>query len=90
MILECGKKYIPDNTTYLNYAFCVMGADYPPSSGASCAAEVGVSFEPIEQCSNSTEGELILHEVGVAQSQLDPSVFYVPWIIVNDVSMLLF
>ncbi|MCL4143308.1 UNVERIFIED_CONTAM: hypothetical protein GTU68_005540 [Idotea baltica] len=84
-VLGCGQQYITDHETYLDFAFCVMAADNPPSSGEACAAEVGVTYDPIVQCANSTEGENFLHDVGVIQSQLDPELYYVPWIIINDV-----
>ncbi|KAL7632414.1 UNVERIFIED_CONTAM: hypothetical protein RMT77_017268 [Armadillidium vulgare] len=83
-LLDCGLEHIEDHETFLNFSFCVMAAEYPPSSGVECANQVSVSPDIIINCANSTEGENLLHDVGVSQSQLVPEVNYVPWIIIND------
>lgn len=51
-----------------------------------CAEQSGVDYAPVEQCYNSVEGHVLLHDVGVIQNTLDPTLYYVPWILINDVS----
>ncbi|RXG73042.1 hypothetical protein Avbf_02820 [Armadillidium vulgare] len=88
-LLDCGLEHIEDHETFLNFSFCIMAAENPPSSGVECANQVSVSPDIIINCANSTEGENLLHDVGVSQSQLVPEVNYVPWIIINDRSVLI-
>ncbi|RXG73040.1 Gamma-interferon-inducible-lysosomal thiol reductase [Armadillidium vulgare] len=84
-ILACGQKYLTDHEVFLDFNFCVMGASYPPSSAVNCSELVKISPDVITGCANSTEGENLLHEVGVYQGQQDPAVEYVPWVIINDI-----
>ncbi|RXG73043.1 Gamma-interferon-inducible lysosomal thiol reductase [Armadillidium vulgare] len=83
-VLACGQQYITNHNTFLEFNFCVMGAEDPPSSGEECANQVGASATDIITCANSTEGEFLLHEVGLVEAKLDPQLTYVPWIIIND------
>lgn len=54
-----------------------------------CAQEAGITnYNDIETCTTSVEGQQLLHEVGLIQQTLDPQIYYVPWILVNDVSIL--
>lgn len=46
------------------------------------------NFNEIEACYNSVEGQQLLHDVGLIQETLDPQIYYVPWILINDVSRL--
>lgn len=55
------------------------------SERVQCAEEVGVDYTPIEACVDSVEGEEALHAVALEQEKLDPSLYFVPWIIVDDV-----
>lgn len=32
-VLACGQQYITNHNTFLEFNFCVMGAEDPPSSG---------------------------------------------------------
>ncbi|RXG73041.1 hypothetical protein Avbf_02823 [Armadillidium vulgare] len=84
-LLACGQKYLEDHEVFLDFNFCIMTSDYPPSYGVQCSNQVGLSPDVLIGCANSTEGENLLHDVGVVQGQQDPEVNYVPWIIINDV-----
>ena len=35
---------------------------------------------------NSTQGQNLLHDAALAQESLDQELYFVPWILVNDVS----
>ena len=52
-----------------------------------CAKEVGQNWSPIDHCVNSVEGQKALHDVAVKQESLNPKLTFVPWILVNDVSI---
>lgn len=54
-----------------------------------CAQQTGVDFPPVEECYNSVEGHILLHEVGVKQNALNTTVYWVPWILINDVSIVM-
>jgi hypothetical protein len=44
------------------------------------------SYEQVDKCANSNEGENILHEFGVETGNLDPEHYGVPWITFDHVS----
>nr|AKS48281.1 gamma-interferon induced thiol reductase GILT1 [Scylla paramamosain] len=85
MIHACAKNHFNDINIEMEFVNCLLSADYPPNAGAKCAAEVGADWAPLEQCVNSIEGQNLLHDVAVQQEQLQPKLYFVPWIIVKDV-----
>lgn len=52
-----------------------------------CAEKHGIDFAPIKECYTTIEGHKLLHEVGVKQRTFAPELDYVPWILINDVSV---
>ncbi|KAK7086827.1 Microfibrillar-associated protein 1 [Halocaridina rubra] len=84
MVHACAKHYINDINVEMEFVNCLLSDDYPPSAGEVCSNAVGADWAPIDQCVNSIEGQNLLHDVAVIQEQLDPSLHFVPWIIVND------
>uniref|UniRef100_A0A2P2I703 Gamma-interferon-inducible lysosomal thiol reductase-like n=1 Tax=Hirondellea gigas TaxID=1518452 RepID=A0A2P2I703_9CRUS len=84
MMLACAKNYISDGDLYVEFNICVMSARDPPTAGELCAEELNIAYESIAECSTSTEGEQLLHEVGVLTHALVPEVTYIPWMVVND------
>ncbi|KAG0714860.1 Gamma-interferon-inducible lysosomal thiol reductase [Chionoecetes opilio] len=85
MIHACAKDHLKDINLEMDFMNCLLSADYPPNAGAKCAGEVGADWKPIEECVSSLEGQNLLHDVAVQQEQLKPQLYFVPWIIVNDV-----
>ncbi|XP_071536815.1 gamma-interferon-inducible lysosomal thiol reductase-like [Panulirus ornatus] len=85
MILACAKDHFKDINLEMEFVNCLLSSDYPPNAGATCAASVGADWGPLDQCVNSLEGQNLLHDVALQQEQLDPPLYFVPWIIVNDV-----
>ncbi|XP_047482271.1 gamma-interferon-inducible lysosomal thiol reductase-like [Penaeus chinensis] len=84
MIVVCAKKYL-DHETYVDFTLCLMSGFYPPIEGEKCAERVEVEWQPIDNCSQSVEGEQLLHEAGLEQGLLDPRPDWMPWIIFNDI-----
>nr|ACJ23247.1 gamma-interferon-inducible lysosomal thiol reductase [Penaeus monodon] len=85
MIHACAKNHFNDINLEMEFVNCLLSSTYPPNAGATCAAQVNADWAPLEHCINSVEGENFLHQVALQQEQLDPSLYFVPWIIVNDV-----
>lgn len=85
MIHACAKDHFQDINLEMEFINCLLSQSSPPYAGETCAAAVGVEWAPLEQCVNSLEGQNLLHDVAVIQDQLQPPLYFVPWIIVNDV-----
>ncbi len=43
------------------------------------------SFDEVDKCRSSNEGENLLHGFGVETNQLDPEHYFIPWITINHV-----
>merc|ERR1719209_984847 len=84
MITACAQSKLNNINTEMEFVNCMESSSYPPNAGATCAAQVGAEWAPIEICINSVEGQNLLHDIAVKQDALSPSLYYVPWIIVND------
>jgi hypothetical protein len=44
------------------------------------------TYEEVDNCHSSTEGENLLHDIGVETQNLDPSLYFIPWILLDGVS----
>ena len=47
----------------------------------------GLDYAPIDICQMSIEGQDLVHDHGVETLNLEPTLFFVPWIIYNKVSL---
>ncbi|MCL4153176.1 UNVERIFIED_CONTAM: hypothetical protein GTU68_060532, partial [Idotea baltica] len=86
MIHACAQNQFNDIYVEMDFVNCLLSADHPPDAGQVCAEAVGKPWAPIELCINSIEGQNLLHAVALEQEKLDPALYFVPWILVNDVS----
>ncbi|KAK4297126.1 hypothetical protein Pmani_030430 [Petrolisthes manimaculis] len=84
MIHACAQAKFNDINVEMDFVNCLLSASYPPNAGATCAAAVGQDWAPIDECVNSLEGQTLLHDVAIKQQQLDPSLYFVPWILIDD------
>merc|ERR1712055_16759 len=84
MMHACAHLSISDFDLEMDFVKCTLESDYPANAGPQCAAISNVDWTPIESCWNSRDGEEALHDVAVKQEQLNPSLYFVPWITVND------
>ena len=51
------------------------------------AADIGgATFEEVDKCHSSAEGENLLHDIGVETVNLDPPLYFVPWILLDEVN----
>ena len=51
------------------------------------AADItGTTFEEVDKCHGSAEGESLLHDIGVETANLDPPLYFIPWILLDEVN----
>ena len=51
------------------------------------AADItGATFEEVDKCHSTAEGENLLHEIGVETANLDPPLYFIPWILLDEVN----
>lgn len=50
-----------------------------------CAQQLGVDFQVLLDCYTSWEGATLLAANGIKTHGLDPQLYYVPWIMYNDI-----
>ncbi|XP_053649486.1 gamma-interferon-inducible lysosomal thiol reductase isoform X1 [Cherax quadricarinatus] len=84
-MLTCAKKYIADESQFLDFVKCVMSRFTGTDAGPVCANETRVEFEEIQRCYGGAEGLALQHQLSLHQAALSPSLDYVPWILVNQV-----
>ncbi|XP_050728324.1 gamma-interferon-inducible lysosomal thiol reductase-like [Eriocheir sinensis] len=85
MMITCAKNLTQDEKVFMAFSNCVMAEFTAAAAGPQCAEQTGVDFAPVEECYNSVEGHRLLHEVGVKQNALETAVYWVPWILIDDV-----
>ncbi|XP_050728323.1 gamma-interferon-inducible lysosomal thiol reductase-like isoform X2 [Eriocheir sinensis] len=85
MMITCAKNLTQDEEVFMAFSNCVMAEFTAAAAGPQCAEQTGVNFAPVEECYNSVEGHRLLHEVGVKQNALEIALYWVPWILIDDV-----
>ncbi|XP_069985912.1 GILT-like protein 1 [Penaeus vannamei] len=83
-MLTCAKKYISDEQKLMDFTNCLMEKKRGILSATECARVAGVGLTDVARCHHTAEGEALQREIGERQRQLDPSLYYVPWILIND------
>lgn len=75
--------------SYIRSAFinCSMSASYPPNAGPECAQQLLLNWNPLEDCwhGEAKRGAALLAANGVRTHALEPTLYYVPWILYNGV-----
>ena len=64
----------------------------PIGSTADCFADLEITTttaEKVLECAESDEGSDLLHELGIETKNLDPELYFVPWLLFNDVGIIL-
>ncbi|XP_047484583.1 GILT-like protein 1 [Penaeus chinensis] len=84
-MLTCAKKYIPDEQKLMDFTNCLMEKRRGILSATECADLAGVDLSDVARCHHTAEGATLQSEIGERQQQLDPPLYYVPWILINDV-----
>ena len=67
---------------------CLMDSRGAVNASADCLADLDISTttaEEVNKCANSDGGSNLLHEYGIETKNLDPKLYFVPWILFNDV-----
>jgi len=89
MLQACILAHQPyEASTVVPLIDCLMRTHTKPDPALGpCLAELGldVSPEAILDCANSDQGSDLLHTLGVETHNLDPALYFVPWILFNGV-----
>ena len=70
-----------------------MPARRTPNAVADCLADLDINTttaEEVTECANSDEGFNLLHQLGVETKNLDPELYFSPWVLFNDVIRVLY
>lgn len=84
MIHACAlaKMSKAESAAYIN---CMMTSFQAPADAKSCAADIGVDYDGVFECYNNWEGPTLLAAHGIKTHDLNPTLYYVPWITYDDV-----
>lgn len=56
-----------------------------PITDPQCAADLGLNYTKIQNCLDSWEADALLAVNGIRTHDLQPTLYYVPWIMFNNV-----
>ena len=79
----CALRYLPESSgpAFIN---CSMSSADPPTAGPACAQALGLNFAPVEACINN-DGTALLAANGNRTHSLNPTLYFVPWILYDGV-----
>ena len=87
-VQACILDQVTKDDEYVPLISCMMASDDPPTAADVCLDEMEITSttpDNIAACAQSDEGSNLLHDIGVETENLDPSLYFVPWILFNDV-----
>ncbi|KAG8230959.1 hypothetical protein J437_LFUL003917 [Ladona fulva] len=79
----CAIKYVkkPD---ILKYITCMISDNTSPEEiGRTCAMVLGIDWLPIQTCSTTLEGDILLRDYGEATHSLRPHVSFIPTVLLD-------
>lgn len=79
-IHACAIKYTEQNPlVQLKYIACMINDNYnPENAGKKCASEFKIEYSPIENCSVSNMGTLLLKDYGDRTKRVKPRISFIP------------
>ena len=81
------KMQVPEPEEYVPLINCLMPNRSTPNAVADCLADLDINTTTAEEvtvCAYSDEGSNLLHEHGVETNNLDPKLYFIPWVLFND------
>jgi len=81
-MMACARQHLPSPASYIQFAVCAMVSKYPPYAAQDCASSME-EYAAIYACETSTEGEVLLHDIGVLQKEAAPNMNWSPYMIVD-------
>jgi len=81
----CAVKHIKNQQKLLQFVSCLFrNMRNPPKSAQSCTNEVGADWETMQKCATTNEGSELLKMHGEDTHNLNPSVTFIPTILLNN------
>eukprot|EP00092_Neocalanus_flemingeri_P025592 GFUD01027745.1.p1 GENE.GFUD01027745.1~~GFUD01027745.1.p1 ORF type:complete len:210 (+),score=58.98 GFUD01027745.1:11-640(+) len=88
----CLLNQVPEPEENVPLIHCFMSQIYEgataPEAAEGCLSTLEITTttnEKVEECAESDEGSNLLHDLGVETKNLDPKLYFVPWVLFNDV-----
>jgi len=63
---------------------CTMSQSDPSQAGQYCSDQLKIHYSPIQTCAESQDGNELLAQNGVRTYNLNPRLYWVPWITYDD------
>ncbi|KFM58934.1 Gamma-interferon-inducible lysosomal thiol reductase, partial [Stegodyphus mimosarum] len=84
-VQSCVISLYPEKKDQMNFIDCMENYPRPSQSAAKCARRMSLDWNKIEKCASGDEGNRLLHENAQLTENLNPRLYFVPWIVVNKV-----
>lgn len=85
MMQACAIDSLGHNqSSTVPFVNCLKKQRRPDLAGPKCAEQLGIDYEPIRTCTETTKGQQLLMELGKKTLGLRPKLNFVPWININD------
>ena len=85
MIQACAIKILQGNQSQtVPFVKCMESQRMPEMAGAKCARQLNMEYAEIQSCSDGPMGQQALLEMGRKTEALQPAMYFVPWININD------
>jgi len=86
LIETCALHILKNVTAAFPYIHCIEMTEGEPSAvGKKCAQQYGVNYNTVDQCTKSTLGNNLEHQMALKTDALKPAHQYVPWVTLNGV-----
>ncbi|XP_011417890.4 gamma-interferon-inducible lysosomal thiol reductase [Magallana gigas] len=87
LIETCAIHLLKNISVYFPFISCIEHDEFgtPQFSAKKCAKQQGIDIQPIMDCSTSSLGNSLLHQMALKTEALNPPHEYVPWVTLNGV-----
>lgn len=87
LIETCAIHLLKNISVYFPFISCIEHDQFgtPQFSAKKCAKQQGIDLQPIMDCSTSSLGNSLEHQMALKTEALNPPHKYVPWVTLNGV-----
>eukprot|EP00794_Sanderia_malayensis_P007992 gene7992-8850_t len=88
LIEICAISELGSIVKWMPYIYCLQKRKATPENAVICAKEQGFDYGQIKSCIDGPLGNKLQHEMVLKTAALKPPHTFIPWITINDVSLL--
>ncbi|XP_022257808.1 gamma-interferon-inducible lysosomal thiol reductase-like isoform X2 [Limulus polyphemus] len=87
IVQSCAVSLLNNSDLSVKFVACYFNDPYSPNRVLQCSQRFGINYNSIHQCATSKTGFQYFHQMGEKTRRLSPSLYFIPWVVINGGQM---